>query len=550
MSKIKIFALGGLNEMGKNMYVIEVDKDIFVFDAGIKYPDGTMLGVDYILPNYDYLKDNEKRIKGLFISHGHDEQMGAICDILLDIPKLKIYASSFTMDIIKKELIESDLKVEDYNLIEIKPSKKIDFKNNSIFPISLTHEVPGALGYVLNTLDGSIVYTSNFAFDSTMPENYKTDIGKLAYIGKQNVLCLLSESIYAAKEGFTAPTNRTYRILKDTIKKYDKRILYNVFQNQLYRIQELFDAILPTHRDIVILGKTLETLVYESIDKGYLKFDKDRILSLNHVNDNNIVIIVSDEREKAFSNLKRIVRGYDKFIKLTNEDTVIFASPIYDGMEKDSTDLFDAIAKLGANLVIISNKKYKSFHASSEDLMMMINLMQPKYYIPVVGEYRHQVANKELALTQGMKEEDIFLKLNGQIVEFENGKYVDSNLTVKVDDILIDGKTPGDIGELVIKDREMLSDNGIVVVVVTLKRQTKEILAGPEILTRGFIYVKENTDLIKEATKLSLEVIISNINNNYVDYTKVRNQIRDIVGHYFYQETECKPMILTVIQEV
>ena len=226
MGKIKIFALGGLNEMGKNMYVVEVNKDIFVFDAGLKYPDDTMLGVDYLIPNYDYLKINKARVKGIFISHGHDEQMGAICDILEELPKIKIYGTPFTLDVIKKELIESNYNPEKYNLIEIKPYQKIGFRENSIFPISLTHDVPDAIGYVLNTKDGSIVYTSNFAFDSTMPDFYKTDIGKLAYIGKQNVLCLLTESIYADKEGFTAPLNRTQDLLKTTINKFENRILY------------------------------------------------------------------------------------------------------------------------------------------------------------------------------------------------------------------------------------------------------------------------------------------------------------------------------------
>ena len=354
MSKIKIFALGGLNEMGKNMYVVEVNKDIFVFDAGLKYPDDTMLGVDYLIPNFDYLKNNKTRIKGIFVTHGHDEQMGAICDILEFLPKIKVYGTKFTLDVIKKEMQESNQDYKKYNLMEIKPHQKISFRENSIFPISLTHDVPEAVGYVLNTKDGSIVYTSNFVFDSTMQTYYKTDIGKLAYIGKQNVLCLLSESIYATKEGFTAPSNRTYDLLKSTINKYDKRILYNVFQNQLYRIQELFDALIQTHRNIVVLGKALEKLIYDSIDNGYLKFDKERILPLSHINDNNIVVIISDEREKAFSNLKRIVKGYDKFLKLTSEDTLVFASPIYDGLEKDSTKLFDDVSKIGCNLVKLS----------------------------------------------------------------------------------------------------------------------------------------------------------------------------------------------------
>ena len=227
MSKIKIFSLGGLNEIGKNMYIVEVDQDIFVFDAGLKYADDKMLGVDYIIPNYDYLKSNSKRIKGIFITHGHDQQMGAISEVLKDIPNVKIYGCQFTLEVIKNELLNEGIK--DANLIEIVPHKKLNFGINSIFPVSLTHSVPDTVGYVLYTPDGAIFYTGNFVFDPTMMGNYKTDIGKLAYVGKQGVLCLMSESLYADKSGFTSPNHRASTILKETLNKYNGRILFNVF---------------------------------------------------------------------------------------------------------------------------------------------------------------------------------------------------------------------------------------------------------------------------------------------------------------------------------
>lgn len=548
MSKIKIFSLGGLNEVGKNMYVVEVDNDIFVFDAGLKYADDKMLGVDYIIPNYDYLKENKKRIKGVFITHGHDAQMGALSDILLDLKDLKIYGAPFTLDVIRNQLKEDNIKTD--NLIEIKPHRKINFGKNSIFPISLTHSVPDALGYVLYTEDGAIFYTGNFVFDSTMRGSYETDIGKLAYVGKQGVLCLLSESTYADKKGFTSPNHRISSVISETLNNNSGRILFNIFQAQLYRIQELFNEIMKTNRRIVIMGKNLETLIFNSIDNGYVTFDKTRIGNIHQVNDPNIVVIISDEREKPFSNIKRIIKGYDKFITLTEKDTVVFASPVYDGMEKSYTKVLDDISKLGANIITLPNKKYLTHHASSEDLMLMLGLMNPKYYFPVIGEYRHQVANKEAALKVGLKEESIILKQNGEVATFINGELKETNEKVKVDDILIDGKTVGDIGELVLKDRESLSDNGIVIVTVTLDKQTKKILAGPEILTRGFVYVKDNIDLIKEAENLSLQVIENNIGPNYVDFNKIKTDIRDKVGKYLYEETECKPMILIVVQEV
>ncbi len=549
MSKIKMFALGGLNELGKNMYVIEVDKDIFVFDAGLKYADDSMLGVDYIIPNYDYLKENSKRIKGIFITHGHEKQMGALCDILLDLKDVKVYGTHFTLEIIKQELVEDEISTE--NLVEIKPFNNITFGENSIFPISLSHDVPDAVGYVLNTVDGAIVYTGNFVFDSAMLGPYHTDIGTLGYVGKKGVLCLMNESIYADRPGFTSPSHRIEPALKEILSLNDgKRVLFNVLKTQLYRIQELFNAISSMHRDVVIMGRGLEKLILSAIDEGYIKFNKERILTLKEVNNHNVVVIVSDEREKPFGNLNRIVKGYDKFITLTSDDVIIFATPISDELDKAATHLFDDISKKGCTLKVISNRNYKSFHASREDLLMMIDLMKPKYYFPVCGEYRHQVANKDVAKMVGMKDEDIILTTNGNIITIENGELKDTNEKIPVGDIQIDGKTVGDIGELVLKDRELLSENGIVIVTATLDKVTKDVLAGPEILTRGFIYVKESTDIMNEATNIAKTVLENNITPNYVDYTKVRNDLREALGSYLYNETECKPMILLVIQEV
>ena len=548
MSKIKIFSLGGLNELGKNMYVVDVDKDIFVFDAGLKYAEDKMLGIDYIIPNYDYLKENKKRVKGIFITHGHNEQMGALNDIMVDLIDIPIYATPFTAEIIKQELKSENLSTK--NVHEIKVHRKFKVGNCYVFPINLTHSIPETVGYVLYTKDGAIFYTGNFVFDPTMLGGYKTDIGKLAYVGKQGVLCLLSESSYADKIGFTSPNHRINHVISETLNKSEGRVLFNVLQAQLYRVQELFDEVSKTDRDIIILGRKLEEILIRAIDSGYVSFDKKRIVGIKHINDEDIVIVVSDEREKPFSNLKRIIKGYDKLVKIKETDTILFASPVYDGNEKTAAKLFDNIAQTGANLVNLPNKKYLSHHASSEDLMLMLDLMQPKYYFPVIGEYRHQVANAEIAKSMGMDEKNILLKLNGEVVTFVDGNLVETNEKIKTDDILIDGKTVGDIGELVLKDRELLSDNGIVLVTVTLSKATKEILAGPEILTRGFIYVKDNIDLIKEARKISLEVVEANIKPKYVDFNKIKSGIRDKVGAYFYEQTECRPMILIVLQEV
>lgn len=549
MSKIDIFALGGQNELGKNMYVVEVDKKIFVFEAGLKYADDKLLGVDYILPNYDYLKENKNRIVGIFITHGHDEQMGALSDLLIDIPNVKIYGGKFTLEIIKQDLEESGIKKA--NLIEVKPHKTLNFGSENIFPIQVSHALPDSYLYVLNTKNGAIVFTGNYLFDPSMSGPYSTDIGKLAYVGKQGVLCLMSESLYASNKGYTSPNHLASSSIRDTIDENDGRIFFNIFENQIYRIQELFNEISKTSRNVVIMGKSLENIILKGIELNYIKFDREKILPINHVTDKQICVIISNERERPYSTLKRILRNSDKFVTLKEDDCVVMLSPLYEGSELTATKIFNKIAKVGTKLVVLSNK-FLSPHASSQDIMLMINLMQPKYFFPVMGEYRHQVEASNLAKKLNIPDENILLNLNGDIATFKNGKLISNDGKIKVDDILIDGKTVGDIGDLVLKDREMLSDSGIVIVNANIDKKTKTIINKANVLTKGFIYVKDNIDLIKEAENIVTNVINDDIdiNDNYIDYNKIKLDIRDRLGKYLYQETESKPMIIIIIQEV
>ncbi len=548
MSKIKIFALGGLNEEGKNMYVVKVDSDIFIFDAGLKYASDKLLGVDYVIPSFDYIKENLKNIKGLFITHGHEKNMGAVCDILREIPTLKVFATKFTANILKKELEDSGIKYK--SLVEIDPHKKINFGKNSIFPVRLTHSIPDNVGYALNTLDGTIFYTGNYVFDATMLGPYKADIGKLAYIGKQGVLCLMGESMYADKVGYTSPKNRVYKLIRNTLSHTEDRVIVNVFTAHVSRIEELFNEISKTTRRVVVMGHKLQGIINNILDNNYIKFDRTRIGDLSNINDKDAVILISNEREQPFMNLNRIINGYDKFIKIKDTDTVLFMEPINDYNEKLAIKVVDDISKMGASVVTMSRKDNLLHHASSEDIMLMLDLMNPKYYMPVIGEYRHMVANAKAASHVGMNKENIILKQNGDVALFVNGELKDVKEHIKTDDILIDGNSSKDIGELVLKDRELLSDNGIVIICSTLDKKTKKILAEPEVLTRGFVYVKENTDLIDEIKKISLEVINENISNNYVEYNKIKMSIRERLSKYLYEQTECRPMIITVVQEV
>lgn len=550
MSKIKVFSLGGLNENGKNMYVVEVDKNIYVFDAGLKYDNEKNLGIDYIIPSFDYLIKNRKRIKGIFLSHGHDSNIGAVPDILKSIPEINIYGAKLTLEILKQDL--DLITIKKSHLIEVKPHHKLEFGKESIFPISMTHSIPDAMCYVLYTKDGAIVYTGDFTFDHTETGIYKTDIGKLAYVGKQGVLLLMAESMYAEREGYTSPNNRVSDFIRNVLTKNKGRIIATVFPAHFYRIQEIFDEVSKTHRKIVIMGHSLQSTINYAITNKYLTISKKVIGDLSNLNDKDVVVLISDEKEKPFANLERVIKGYDKFIKLNSSDTIFITEPAYEGIEKRLATVMDDIAMLGVNAVSLSSKKHLLHHASREDLSLLINIMQPKYYFPVKGEYRNQYANAEVAENLGIAKDNIILKQNGDVITFVKGNLVEDNEHIPVDELLIDGNSNDDIGDLVLKDREMLGENGIVVISCTLDKETKKILAGPEVLTRGFIYVKDNLDLIEEIKDMSLEIIENNIieGSKRVDYSKIKNEVRDVLGKYFYKMMETKPMIITVIQEV
>lgn len=545
MSKIKIFGLGGLNENGKNTYVVECNDQIFVFDCGIKYATDSMYGIDYIIPNYNYLLENKDRIVGIFITHAHQENMGGVLDLVRIIPDVKVFATKYTKEYLILEGLNSK------NIIEITANKKITFsKDISIFTINVSHSVPDAVMYVINTPDGGICYTGDFIVDPTMRDAYAMDLGKIAYIGKQGVLCLLSESCYSAREGHTSPAHRLTSWFRDNINHTDGRLIISVLPVHLHAIQELFDAAVNTHRKIVIMGKKLQNIVNMAIKNGYLNVSEKIIGDLSDVENKRTILLICDEREKPYNSISKIVHGADKYITLKSDDLILFAEPKYDECEKILVHLQDEIAMLGANSVTVPKDKSILMHASKEDLMIMLNLVKPKYYMPVKGEYRHMVNNADLATSLGMDSANILLKQNGDVVEFVDGVLQDKFERIQIDDILIDGKSTDDVGELVIKDREMLGESGIMLISATLDKKTKAVLVGPEVTTRGFIYVKDSSEMIDEIKRISLEIIEKHIEPEYVDYNEIKNEIRESLSGYFYSETECKPMIIAVIQEV
>lgn len=548
MSKINIMSLGGLNENGKNLYVVNIDGKLLVFDCGMKYAPDKMYGVDYVIPDFQYLEEHKNDIVGVFVTHPHHENMGALSDLLKVLPDVNVYASSFTSKIIEY-FCEED-KVTCKNLNVISAHKKIEFGNFSVFPFSVTHSCPETLGFCVNTQDGAIIYMADFVIDPTMNGYYDMDLGKLAYIGKQGVLCLMAESVFSEKKGHTSPNHKLESYFKKVIDRNKGRIVFTVLPLHIYTIGEIFNSLKGKNRKVVIMGKELHTIVNICIKNGYLNIDESILGNLTDLKNPNTVILISNDREVPYSNINRILSGHDKFITLEKGDTVCFAEPSYDAYEKILVKIMNDLAVKGINIESIPKDKSVRHHASSEDLMLLIKLFNPKFYMPIKGEYRYQVENANLAYKVGLPKENIILKENGQIVSINRGKLVESFDKIFVDDILIDGKSSEDVGELVLKDRELLSSNGLVLISATLSKKDKKIIVEPEIMTRGFIYEKDNAEIINEIKNISLTTIKDNITPKYADYTKIRNDIREKVGAYLYKATQCKPVILIVVQEI
>ena len=545
MSKIKIFGLGGLDENGKNTYIIEVDDDLFVFDCGLKYVSGNLLGIDYVIPDFEYLVNNKDRIKGVFLTHGHYENIGSIPDLLENIPDVPVYATKFT----KYILVEDG--VDESKITEIVPHKKISFDNDiSVFPISVSHSAPDSVMYVLNTRDGAICYTGDFLIDPSMAGCYDMDLGKIAYVGKQGVLALLSESVFSERIGHTSPNHHMVSFFKNCLKKDNKRVIFLVLPTHLFTIEGIFNAARNTHRKVVVMGKRLQNIVNFGIENGYLNIEEGILGDLSNIDDPDSILLICDDRANQYASINKIIGGYDKYIRLRKTDTVVFAEPRYDSTEKTIVKTENDLAMFGCNSISVPKDKTILHHASSEDLMLMMKLTNPKYFIPVKGEYRYMVGAANLASKLNIPKENILLKQNGDVITFEDGNLVDNFEHIKVNDVLIDGKSSDDVGELVIKDREMLSENGIVLISATVAKEAKVLLVGPEIATRGFIYIKDSTEMLEEIKNICEGIIERNITPTYVDYNKIKNEIREELSRYLYNETGCKPMIIAVIQEV
>jgi ribonuclease J len=547
---IKIIALGGIGEIGKNMYLVEVDNDIFVIDAGLMFPEEEMLGIDIVIPDITYLTENKDRVKAVFLTHGHEDHIGALSYLLrhMNVP---VYGTKLTLALTAAKLKEQDFSGK-ANFIEVDSNSIIDMESVEVSFFRTNHSIPDSVGVCVHTSEGGIVYTGDFKFDQAATKLYKPEIGKMAAIGDNGVLFLLSDSTEAEKPGYTTSEAIVERELSNAFYNAPGRIIAACFASDLNRIQHIFDAARDNLRKVAVVGKSLERIYHIALDLGYLQVEEDLIISLSEINeyeDREIVLLVTGSQGEPIEALQKMARQTAKFVNIQQGDTVLIAASPLRGSEVLLNKTIDMLFRAGANVVSGKRTIHVSSHGSQEELKFMINLMKPKFFIPVHGEYRMLKAHRKLAIECGVPDANILIPDRGDVVEWKDGV---GSISGKVPsgNVLIDGIGIGDVGNIVLRDRKLLSQDGILIVVVTLTRHEKKIAAGPEIISRGFVYVRESEKLMDESTKLVKDIVERNIAKETFEWSSLKQDIRDDLNKFLFEKTKRRPMILPIIMEI
>ncbi|MGL5296815.1 MAG: ribonuclease J [Culicoidibacterales bacterium] len=551
MATIKIVALGGQAENGKNLYVIEVDEQIFVIDAGLKYPEETMLGIDKIVANFDYLIENKKRVKGVFLTHAHEDHIGALPSLLAQHP-FPIYGTKLTLaiaeDLLRQEKVRYTGRKQTINSqTELKFSKDVTVRF-----FKTTHSIPDSVGIAINTHDGAIVFTSDFVFDQSAGIRYATDLATLGAIGQQGVLALMQVSRGVETPGYAANEQTFRKELTDIFDSCEQRIIISAYATDIRRVQEIIDTAVEFGRKIFIAGVRAQRMIDISLKLGYLDMPNGTLVGAKDLNKyrEKLTVIVAGNSGLPFNLLYRMSTHADKMIQIDEEDLVVLATPPVPGTEIVAAQAGDAIFKTGAKVVSIDKKSLASTIAAQEDLKMMINFMKPKYVYPTSGEYRHLVEHADLATQVGIPYERTIIRDNGEFAVFTDSELVETLDRIVAEDVLIDGTVAGDVGSVVLRDREQLSQDGVVLVMVTVSKSKKKVVSGPEIVTRGFIYIKESQDLMDAMYELVNERLDACISEHGIEWSLLKQTIREGLGKYVFKQTKRRPMIIPVIMEV
>ena len=553
MSEIRFFALGGLGENGKNMYVVDIDRQYFILDAGLKYPTQELYGVDEIIPNYKMFMNIKDRVKGIFLSHAHEDHIGALPHILKDL-NVPIYATPFTMEVVKDSLKEKNFDLNKLTLNTIDQNSIIRIGNVKITFFSTTHSIPESVGIALHTVDGVIVYTSDFTFAQYSDPNYQTDFPKINDLAQKNVIALLVESLGSTLIQDGGIHNALTHKINSVYANAEGRIIVSLFSSDLQKIQRIVDISLNHHKKIAIIGRRAQRIVDIAIEKGYLVIPKEALVNLKFIDEknkndaNNLVCLVTGNRHEPFYMLQRMCRKQDRLIHISENDTILLMTSPVPGTEKMAARTLDILYRSDANIEVVDKRLLASNHATAEEIKMMINLLRPKYIIPTIGEYRHQYGVKQLALQMNYKEDQIFLLDNGDAVNLSKGKepFVSRN-EIKTSEILIDGTAVGDVNDFVMRDRELLAADGVLLIIANINAKQKKVLGEPKIVSKGFVHLNENESMIDEIRAIFDKVTDKHLKGKYINWNEYKLQIRDEVSKYVYQTARRRPITIPVI---
>ena len=545
IAKIRITPLGGVEEVAKNMYMVEIADEIFVLDAGLMFPETEMIGIDAVIPDISYLVRNKQKVKGIFLSNGHVSSMGAI-PYIIDKLKCPVYGSKLTIDLLKNHLKHLGIKRR-IKFYYVKENNKYEFNNANVTFFKTTYSMPDSLGICIETSQGNIVYTGEFKFDQSVSKEYKSDIVKISTLGQKGVLALLSDSSNANVKGYNVPENEAAEQIDNAFYKANKRIIVTCYASNFLTISHIVKAALTQNRKILLLGEAIQDSINTARDMKYLNIEDENLISIENLKDypqNEICILSSGDQGEPIEAMKNMAEKKIKGIQIDEGDTIMIAATPSPNMEVMLFQTLNLLVKLGAHVVTASKRLHAASHATREELKMMLNMLMPKHFIPVQGEFRNLRKHAEIAEETGVSKENIHILQKGTTLEISGNKTKTIPNNVPIGNVLVDGRGIGDVEDSVLKDRKVLSNDGIFVTSYAISRKEKTLVGRPCIQTKGFVYVKKSAELIKDAEEKVIDYLENNPIKNIRECAAVKAEIRNMLASLLYDNTKRRPIII------